>query len=71
MRLAMSREGGRLSVRVWVPAFAGNTEGNKAPFGATRHFPQRGKIGVGKSSPFGGSTREAGVGGHIHPMIRR
>ena len=54
-----------LCVRVWVPAFAGNRDvgrKNKAPFGAARHFPQRGKITDGKSSPSGGSTRVAGVG---------
>ena len=35
----------RLREQVWVPAFAGNTEEeNKAPFGPSGHFPQRGKI---------------------------
>ncbi len=36
-----------LRVRVWVPACAGKTGlgyTNKAPFVASRHFPQRGKI---------------------------
>ena len=37
-----------LRERVWIPAFAGNTEGggkeNKAPYGPSGHFPQRGKI---------------------------
>ena len=37
----------RLRETIWVPACAGKTEkGNKAPFGASRHFPQRGKIGA-------------------------
>ena len=36
---------------------------NKAPIGPSGHFPQRGKILVIKSSPSGGSTGEAGVGG--------
>ncbi len=110
------REGGpvfRLSVRVWVPACAGNSEVEKQgphptlshreraksdeksprPLGGRglgegvihrpllacagkaekrkqgplprlrRYFPQRGKIKDRKSSPFGGSTRAAGVGG--------
>ena len=36
-----------LCVTVWVPAFAGNRDvgrKNKPPYGAARHFPQRGKI---------------------------
>jgi hypothetical protein len=54
----------RLSEKVWVPAFAGKSEeGNKAPYVASRHFPQRGKINDGKSSPLGGSTGAAGEGG--------
>jgi hypothetical protein len=35
----------RLCVTVWVPAFAGKAEErNKTPYGAARHFSQRGKI---------------------------
>ncbi len=38
-----------LRERVWIPACAGKKEGgvkkeNKAPFGPSGHFPQRGKI---------------------------
>ena len=35
-----------LCVRDWVPACAGNADAGKSktPFGAARHFPQRGKI---------------------------
>ena len=38
--------------------------GNKAPFGPSDHFPQRGKIFFLNSSPSGGSTGEAGEGGY-------
>ena len=50
----------KLCVRVWLPAFAGNTEDRKQA-----RFPQRGKIHDGKSPLSGGSTGEAGVGGLV------
>ena len=34
----------RLSARVWIPAFAGKAEENKALYDPSGHFPQRGKI---------------------------
>ncbi len=42
----------------------------KTPFVASRHFPQRGKITGLRSSPSGGSTGAAGVGGSCFPFFR-
>jgi hypothetical protein len=49
-----------VSERVWVPAFAGNSEeGNKTPFVASRHFPQRGKILYSEIFPLWGKYRRS------------
>ena len=53
----------RLKTARWPHACAKTMEENKAPYGPPGHFPQRGKITDGKSSPSGGSTGAAGVGG--------
>ena len=61
----------RRSERVWVPAFAGNTEeGNKAPFDATHRFPQRGKISQFKIFPLWGKYRRSGGRGLWAPHHR-
>ena len=58
--MTWQRATSRLCVRVWVPAFAGKTEeGNKTPFVAARHFPQRGKIKRRQIFPLWGKWREA------------
>ena len=61
----------RREVASRINGVAGKTEIEKqGPFGAPRHFPQKGKINYSKSSPSGGSTGEAGVGGCDTPQHR-
>ena len=65
-----SRVTSGLSERVWVPAFAGKAgEGNKAPFGASRHFPQRGKISPFKIFPLWGKYRRSRGRGFLNKAL--
>ena len=55
-----------MGAMVWVPAFPGNTgEGNKAPYGASRHFPQRGKIKTRPIFPLWGKYPRSGGRGLV------